>query len=279
MDNVKKDRDKYIGGSDLPRLMSEPNLYKFAKEKLNPTFEGNEYTYYGQFMEPIIRQYLNQQYDYNFVPETIFEDIYRANCDGICPTGKLLEVKTHGSNIDVMKYLPQIQGYLNLFQINTCILASYERPVNFFTWGDITDRQSYNLNFDPIRLELFKISRDKNMWSKIDKKARKFYKALQVLKNNPHLSERDFNIIVYGKTFVEMVENQKDVKYLEKLCRSEDISRVQIGDITLTCLQVTEINVDSEKLAKDLPNIFEQYKITKRSTQIKIRRNKNVTNK
>jgi predicted phage-related endonuclease len=279
MDNVKENRDKYIGGSDLPRIMSESNLYKFALEKLNPTFEGNEYTYYGQFMEPIIREYVNQQYDYNFAPDTLFKGIYRANCDGICPkSNKLLEVKTHGSNIDVMKYISQIQGYLNLYEINHCILASYERPVNFFTWGDITDRQSYNLEFDLTRLEIFYIFRDKQMWTKIDKKASKFFKGLQALRKNPNLTEREFNILVYGKTFVEAVESYQGTKYLENFCRSKNISRVQIGDITLSCSEVTEISVDSKKLADDLPNIFEKYKVSKKTTQLKLRRKNNVTN-
>jgi hypothetical protein len=269
MDSVTKDRDRYIGGSDLPKLMTSSNLYKLAKEKLNYNFEGNEYTHYGQFMEPIIRNYLNQQHDYSFKPDTKFKGIYRANCDGICPTGKLLEIKTRGANIDVMKYLPQVQGYLNIFEVNTCILASYNRPDNFFTWGDITDRQSYNLEFDPQRLELFKIHRDLKTWEKIDYKARKFYKGLQALRHNQNLSERDFNIIVYGKRLVEAVEQNRETKYLEKLCAKEHITKAEIGDALLTCNQVSEIVLDNNQ-----PKIFEM----KRKTEIKIRRKRiNVT--
>ena len=60
-ETVKQDRDKYIGGSDIPVIM---NLSPFKSrfdlllEKAGykeDTFEGNVYTEYGNKLEPKIR--------------------------------------------------------------------------------------------------------------------------------------------------------------------------------------------------------------------------------
>jgi hypothetical protein len=279
MDNVTKNRDRYIGGSDCTKIMTEPNLYKFAKQKLQPTFEGNEYTYYGQFMEPIIRQYINYHFDADYQPDTFINHPYRGNCDGIdYHIGKLIEIKTHGGNQKLEYHLPQVQCYMNLFNVKTAYLVTYERPNNFFTWGDITSRQSYNLEFDLNRLEIYEIQHNPKLWKKIDRKARKFAKALQTLRMNRNLTERDFNIIMYGKKLVETVEQYQETKYLEKLCEKEDIRKVQIGDVILTRTEIREITIDTKKLSEENPDIFKDYKIVTKRNQIKIRRKKHVTN-
>jgi len=255
--------------------MTEANLYKLAKEKINRTFEGNYYTYYGQFMEPFIRNYINQQYDYDFHPETIINGIYRGNCDGLSANHKkLLEIKTYGSDQKVNYYNPQLQLYMHLFDVSVCILVCYNRPSNFFTWGDITDPQSYNLNFDDSKLDVYYIQRDRKLWNQMDVKLKRFYKALTKLRVNPNLTEREFNIILYGKKLVELLENYQDTKLIEKICMDQNITKAQIGDVSLTFYQVTEITVDSEKLWVERPQVFETYKIIKRSNQLKIRRRK-----
>ena len=64
-ETVKQDRDKYIGGSDIPVIM---NLSPFKSrfdlllEKAGykeDSFEGNIYTEYGNKLEPKIRDYVN----------------------------------------------------------------------------------------------------------------------------------------------------------------------------------------------------------------------------
>lgn len=277
MENITKDRDKYIGGSDLPKIMSTSNLYKLALEKLNPTFEGNEYTYYGQFMEPIIRDYINQKYNYEFEIDTIYKGIYRGNCDGVdYRADKLLEVKTFGSELDLKYYMPQIQAYLHLFDIKTCMVVGYHRPHNFFTWGDITDRQSYNLKFDESRLDIYYALRDKDQWKRIHKKATKFWYGLDALKNDNSLTEYQFNTMVYGSQLVEMLTKWQDPKKLEKLLVEQDIFSVQIGDVSVKRTDIIDFAIDVKKLAQEMPGIFEKYKIIDQTKKIQVRRRKNV---
>lgn len=278
MNNILENRDRYIGGSDLPKIMSSPNLYKLALEKLNPTFDGNSYTYYGQFMEPIIRDYINEKYDYEFLPYTIHEGIYRGNCDGLdYEANKLLEIKTFGSELDIRYYMPQVQGYLQLFDIDVCVLVGYKRPHNFFTWGDITNPQSYNLEFDEDQLDIYYIPRDMNQWAKIHKKATKFHKGLVALKKRISMKLTDFNIIVYGKQIVEKLANWEDQKKLEKLLIDQDIWNAQIGDISIKRTEITTLGIDIELFAEEMPDIYEKYKKITREQKFEIRRRKNVT--
>ena len=68
MIDVTINRDKYIGGSDLPTILGLNKVYnksiiQFAREKLKlvyNSFDGNEYTEYGNIMEPKMRDYLNE---------------------------------------------------------------------------------------------------------------------------------------------------------------------------------------------------------------------------
>ena len=61
-DTVKQDRDKYIGGSDIPAIMGISQFktrYQLLREKAGleqDTFTGNKYTEYGNIMEPKIRK-------------------------------------------------------------------------------------------------------------------------------------------------------------------------------------------------------------------------------
>lgn len=271
MDNITKDRDKYIGGSDIPKIMTEPNLYKLALEKLNPTFEGNQYTYYGQFMEPIIREYINN--DHNFQPDTVYDGIYRGNCDGVdYKAGQLLEIKTFGANFDVNYYLPQVQTYMHIFDVDLCMLVGYQRPHNFFFWGDITNPQSYNLDFDEKRLDIYYAARSKSDWKKINQKASSFYKGLEALKHNSQLSEIQFNTIVFGSQLVEMVEKWQDPKKVEKLLIDQNIYNANIGNVYIKRTDVTDFGIDVKRLMVERPDVFEEYKTLERSTKIEIRR-------
>ena len=277
MKNILENRDCYIGGSDLPKLMSESNLYKFALEKLNPTFEGNEHTNYGQFMEPILRDYLNFTQDYEFKPATMYKGIFRGNCDGVYQH-MILEVKTFTSELDINYYMPQIQAYLHLFNKKVCILLGYQKPHNFFYWGDIKDRQSYNLDFNEERVDIYYIQPDPGLWKKIQKKATKFWKAFSSLKQNPKLTEEQFNTILYGKQLISLARNYQDMKQLEKEIIKQDIYKARIGDLSITRTDIIDVTIDTERLSKELPQIFEEYKVINHSSKINIlRRKQNVT--
>ena len=93
MVDVTVNRDKYIGGSDLPTILGMNRIYnksiiQFAREKLKlvySSFNGNEYTEYGNIMEPQMRNYLNEMYGMNFKEDSIVDEVrkYRGNCDGL----------------------------------------------------------------------------------------------------------------------------------------------------------------------------------------------------
>ena len=146
--NVLIDRNKYIGGSDLPTILGlnakyDTNIFEFAKEKLGiipKSFKGNEYTRYGQLMEPTIRDYINAIYQSNYKEDTIIDEVreYRGNTDGIDKTADIpvIEIKTFGNELDVDYYTPQCQFYMETFNVDTCLLVGYKRPDDFYTGVD-----------------------------------------------------------------------------------------------------------------------------------------------
>ncbi|WP_258879386.1 YqaJ viral recombinase family protein [Fusobacterium animalis] len=90
-ESVTQNRNKYLGGSDLPALFNVSpfkDCFTLAREKagiIPAVFKGNEYTRYGQLLEPQIRDYINSIYELKFKENTnINEDLrLRSNCDGI----------------------------------------------------------------------------------------------------------------------------------------------------------------------------------------------------
>src|SRR5574344_2141168 len=87
--SVKEDREKWIGGSDIPALMGiNPfkTRWSLLLEKaeiipINTNFE-NEYTSYGNEMESKIRDYLNFETAYEFTETSkTWKDI-RYHADG-----------------------------------------------------------------------------------------------------------------------------------------------------------------------------------------------------
>lgn len=135
--NVTENREKYVGGSDLPALLNISDYktqFELAKEKAGITkieSIGSEYTKYGHLMEPHIRGYINNKFGYNFAPATNIDNELgiRSNCDGLDPEAKtLLEVKTNKGDLemeDLETYIVQIQLYLYQFNVESCILTQY----------------------------------------------------------------------------------------------------------------------------------------------------------
>lgn len=202
--NVTRDRDKYIGASDLPTILGYnksfgTTIIQFAKEKLKlvkPTFNGNQYTRYGQLMEPLIRKFINESFGFNFVEDTIIDEErkLRGNCDGIDrEKGKLLEIKTFSNKLKVDYYTPQCQMYMELFDINECWLVGYDRPSDFYTGVDYTlekDDSFFNTEFDDSRICIYKLLRNKQQWNKIECEIDKFKYLLECLKEEAILNDR-----------------------------------------------------------------------------------------
>src|SRR5690625_168231 len=143
--NVTINRNMYVGGSDVPTILGI-NKYKtqfeLAQEKVGikkSEFKGNEYTHFGNILEPQIRDYINMVNEINFQSDTkINEELgIRSNTDGVdLEADLILEIKTHGKNPTLKTYEAQMQLYMWQFDVNYGWLALYERPTNFDTEFD-----------------------------------------------------------------------------------------------------------------------------------------------
>jgi len=189
--DVSLDRDKFIGGSDIPIIMGiSPFKKRFdlllekacLKER---DFHGNRYTEYGHIIEPQIRDYINLLYNTHFEPSRVIDGDLRLHTDGF--NGEcVLEVKstsdTHASVDGYKLYLVQLVKYMEKHDVQKGILAVYERP------------EDLNPVFDANRLQVFEISL-KQYISLLDKVNREIDRSradLATLKENPLLSEQDF---------------------------------------------------------------------------------------
>ena len=123
MQAVTIDRDKYIGGSDIPIILGISHFksrFDLLLEKAGlqeNEFTGNEYTEYGNILEPKIRNYINKQ-KISLKPfredKKVVGDV-RCHVDGF--NGEtVLEIKTTSqihSNVDEYKtYLVQLLFYM-----------------------------------------------------------------------------------------------------------------------------------------------------------------------
>jgi predicted phage-related endonuclease len=215
--DVTQDRDKYIGGSDIPAILGISKfvsrwqllLEKAGLEERN--FAGNRFTEYGHIIEPQIRDYINLTYNTNFVPNRVIDGDIRYHSDGF--DGKrVLEVKSTSevySTVDGYKvYLVQLLKGMEENEVEEGILAVYHRP------------DDMNPVFDPSRLQVFevKISEHKNLLNHVNKEIERFREDLKRLKENPLLSEIDF---LPSGSLTVLVE--KISKFESQLAQMKDI--------------------------------------------------------
>lgn len=173
MQAVTVDREKYIGGSDIPIIMGISQfktrfdlLLEKAGLKEN-NFEGNEYTEYGNVMEPKIREYINKQLGKNFVEGKHINGDIRCHTDGEDYT-TILEIKATSQihiNVDDYKvYLVQLLFYMFHTDRKSGMLAVYHRPEDF------------SEEFDEKRLQIFtiRIENYKELLEQINKAVEQF---------------------------------------------------------------------------------------------------------
>lgn len=218
--SVKEDREKWIGGSDIPIIMGispfttryDLLLYK-AKLQENE-FNGNEYTEYGNIMESKIRDYINELFNTNFI-EGKHEDEklgYRCHTDGE-NKDTILEIKTtsqiHDSIEDYKIYLVQLLFYMMNTNKKNGILAVYKRPEDF------------DEEFDVDRLIIYQIGIDdyKELCEDIIVSVNQFKMDLDRIKENPLLTEEDLLPIPIKELSheLEVIENKLETyKQLEQ---------------------------------------------------------------
>lgn len=301
--NVLIDRNKYIGGSDLPTILGlnakyDINIFEFAKEKLGiipKSFKGNEYTRYGQIMEPVIRDYINAIYQSNYKEATVIDEErkLRGNTDGIDITADIpiIEIKTFGNELDLDYYTPQCQFYMETFNQDKCLLVGYKRPDIFYT-GVSYDLENedkfFDLNFNPKNIELHFIGRNRNQWNMIYSRITAFQNALNILKENNNMTEEEFNQIFYGTDLITMTnkiskletqlntykELEKEYKKLKddlyKVFDERGILSFDTGKVKITKVNPTSYTtetIDTAKLKMDLPDLYEEYKQIKRTNK------------
>ena len=282
-DTVTKDREKFIGGSDLAGIMGlSPFIDRWTllqqkaglKER---DFFGNEYTRYGDELEPIVRDYINEKYCRDFEPAVKIDGDLRGNCDGI-DEGGLLEIKTTSHVYDTLDgykgYLVQILFYMKIFNVQHAMLAVYHRNEDFST------------DFDPSRLQVIPIDIKDHLdtMDEVEQAIEMFRKDLSELRENPLLCEEDFmpNEIVEVTNKIMELENQlaaykqmeaelKEFKSKLKVAMEEyGIKTWRLYDGTKITLvpdgedkEVEEIDIKA--LQKDHPELFgERSKYVKR---------------
>lgn len=215
--DVTIDRNKYIGGSDVPVIMGiSPfkSRWDLLQEKAGlkeNTFAGNKYTEYGNILEPKIREYINATLNTNFTPNRVTIGDFRAHTDGFNGEA-VLEIKTtsniHSSVDDYKIYLVQLLKYMQVNEVKYGYLAVYERPADFST------------EFDINRLNLFAVSIEKYevLLKAIDAELDRFRTDLERLKANPLLSEQDFQpneLVILSQKVVKFESRLAEMKQIE----------------------------------------------------------------
>ena len=224
--DVTKDRDMYIGGSDIPVIMGLSPFntrWGLLQEKAGlkeNTFAGNRYTDYGNVMEPKIRDYVNGYFKgitAEFVPNRVIAGDFRAHTDGF--NGNcVLEIKTTSNIHDTVDgykhYLVQLLKYMDVNRVEYGILAVYNRPEDF------------NEEFDKDRLQVYSVKAEEytELLNEINTELDRFRADLARLKENPLLSEQDFlppeNELVALSNKVVALENQlATIKTIEAECK------------------------------------------------------------
>lgn len=220
--DVSQDRDKYIGGSDIPAVLGISKfttrwqllLEKAGLEERN--FSGNIFTKYGHIIEPQVRDHINLTYNTNFVPNRVINGDIRYHADGF--NGEcVLEVKSTSdihSTVDGYKvYLVQLLKGMEENHVTKGILAVYHRP------------EDLDPLFDAERLQVFEISMDENqnLLNHINQEIEKFRADLERLKENPLLSEQDFlpagSLVALADKVAKFESQLAALKEIENQCK------------------------------------------------------------
>lgn len=278
--DVSQDRDKYIGGSDIPAILG---LSKFTtrwqlllqKAGLEErTFTGNRYTEYGHIIEPQIRDHINLTYNTNFIPNRVINGDLRFHTDGF--NGEcVLEVKSTSETYSTVEgykvYLVQLIKYMEQNEVTKGILAVYERP------------EDMNPVFDPKRLQVFEILMDdhRSLLAHVNREIDKFRVDLERLKENPLLSEQDFlpagslvtladKVAKFENQLSQMKEIEAQLKDAKKALYNEMLKRnvkswsmpngtkiTRVDEVPASTKQVAELDV--ELLKAEQPDMVALY--------------------
>ena len=294
-ESVNQDREKFIGGSDIPIIMElspfksrfDLLLEKAGYKKDN--FEGNVFTDYGNTMESKIRDHINSKLISSFVEGKHIEEIpaewdvtpngmkIRCHTDGECDD-YILEIKTTSQTYDNVDdyeiYLVQLLFYMMMTYRQHGMLAVYKRP----------DDMSEEFNADNLQIFEIRLADYTDLGKRILKAVIRFLDDLQKVKSNPFITEEELlpadvteiasRIVAFEQQLARMKEIEKKVKS-EKDRLKDAMERAGVKKwetpngykITLipdsedTVVQEESFNAD--RFMAEHPEIVEQYMETK----------------
>lgn len=278
--DVSIDRDKYIGGSDIPVILGISKFktrWQLLLEKAGleeSTFSGNKFTLYGHVIEPQIRKHINLTYNTQFVPNRVIDGDIRCHTDGF--NGEcVLEIKStsdiHPTVEGYKVYLVQLVKYMEENEVQRGILAVYERP------------EDMNPVFDPKRLQVFEIAMEdyQNLLTHVNKEIDRFRTDLERLKENPLLSEQDFlpagslatladKVAMFENQLAALKEIDNQCKEAKKQLYMEMVKRgvkswampngtkiTRVDEVPAKTKMVAEF--DSEALKAENPAMYQKY--------------------
>lgn len=277
--DVTIDRDKYIGGSDIPIIMGISTFktrWQLLLEKAGLAeieFSGNRYTVFGQKIEPQIRAYINSKYNTNFEPNQVIDGVFRGHTDGF--NGEcVLEIKSTShiyEEVDDYKvYLVQLLKYMQENKVKKGLLAVYERNEDFVA------------DFDEARLAIYPIDADTytSLTEQVNNEIARFCADWDRLKTNPLLTEEDFqpNEVISLSNKVMVLEHRmaefKNIeaeykkmkqalfeamsKYDVKSWETYNGTKITRVDGTPASTE-TVIEFDVNKLKDNFPDLYELY--------------------
>lgn len=286
--SVKEDRDKYIGGSDIPIIMGiSPFKKRFdlLLEKAGlkeDNFEGNAYTEYGNIMEPKIREYINNILGRNYVEGKHIEGDIRVHTDGE-DDESILEIKTtsqiHEKLEDYKIYLVQLLFYMKNTKRAKGTLAIYERPEYF---KEIFTAGRYEIYEHRLHVYEININDYKDLLEQINSAVNQFRIDLAKVKENPLITEEELmpvdltklsNKVVELETkLAEMKSIESEVKeFKAKLKKTmeengvkqwETPSGVKISLVADTPDKTTTVKeFDEEKFRSENAELIEKYEL------------------
>ena len=245
-ESVKQDRDKYIGGSDIPVIM---NLSPFKSrfdlllEKAGykeDTFEGNVFTEYGNKLEPKIRDYVNSHPIYLEGNQAFFEGKHvreaedgeiigvRIHTDGENDKA-ILEIKTTSQVYEMLDdykiYLVQLLFYMVNTGKSHGVLAVYNRP------EDLSEE------FDEKRLQTFyfTINDYPELVKEIGEACEKFIEDLKKVKDNPFITEEELLPTEITDITARIVAFESQLDYLKSIEKKVKEDKVRLKDAMQAC--------------------------------------------
>ena len=234
-ESVSQDREKFIGGSDIPIIMElSPFKSRFdlllekAGYKKND-FEGNVFTEYGNTMESKIRDHVNSSLISTFVEGKHIMDVPEEWCEH--PNGMrirchtdgeiddaILEIKTTSQVFDSLDdyqlYLVQILFYMVMTGKETGLLAVYKRP----------DDMDETFNADNLQIWEIHLTDYHDEVENIKNAVSRFLDDLQKVKSNPFITEDELlpaEIPEITKRIIAFEQQVSRMKELEKKIKDE----------------------------------------------------------